>query len=443
MAQFSTVQKVDKQERGTQKPASSTRAHRKKSVSQFDGNFWISKPYVYRRTTSGSRKITSSLPHQGKFFAHPPHAWDYSYLRAQQPPAALVGAKKIRGADLFCGCGGLTLGVIEACRALGYSYVPAIAVDIDPWALKVYARNIPNATVIEKDIFELLDGALSARITQKERAFKKHAGNIDILVAGPPCQGHSNLNNRTRRDDKRNYLYERVGRFAELFGPSQIIVENVPTIIHAKDMTMEQTAGHLARLGYPVDHGITNLHDFGVPQRRRRHVMIASLQSKPKLQTIIDSAKTERRTTVKWAIGDLVSEPENNLFDAPAQISSENLKRIKYLIKNDLYDLPNRLRPSCHQNDHHTYYSMYGRLHFDEPAQTITTGFCSPGQGRYIHPSLPRTLTAHEAARLQFFPDFFDFSVVPFRNALARMIGNAVPMKLSYVFAFNLLQENS
>src|SRR5713226_230360 len=78
-------------------------------------------------------------------------------------------------------------------------------------------------------------------------------------------------------------------------------------------------------------------------------------------------------------------------------------------------------------------FSMYGRLNYDEAAQTITSGFGSPGQGRYIHPTRRRTLTAHEAARLQFFPDSFDFSSVKLRTALANMLGNAVPMLLSFV----------
>jgi DNA (cytosine-5)-methyltransferase 1 len=82
---------------------------------------------------------------------------------------------------------------------------------------------------------------------------------------------------------------------------------------------------------------------------------------------------------------------------------------------------------------------MYGRLKPHEPAQTITSGFGSPGQGRFVHPTQLRTLTPHEAARLQFFPDFFDFSLAKKKTALASMIGNAAPMKLSYVFGLELL----
>jgi DNA (cytosine-5)-methyltransferase 1 len=141
---------------------------------------------------------------------------------------------------------------------------------------------------------------------------------------------------------------------------------------------------------------------------------------------------------VRWAIADLARKAPEGLLDTPSVLHPDNIKRINYLMKHGAYDLPNRLRPICHQDDH-SYVSMYGRLQYDNPAQTITSGFGSPGQGRYVHPTRGRTLTPHEAARLQFFPDFFDFSPVIFRTSLANMIGNAVPMLLAYVFCLELM----
>ena len=99
---------------------------------------------------------------------------------------------------------------------------------------------------------------------------------------------------------------------------------------------------------------------------------------------------------------------------------------MQWLLEHDAYDLPNALRPECHRNDH-SYKSMYGRLKWNEPAQTITSGFSCIGQGRYMHPDQPRALTAHEAARIQSFPDYFDFSAAIRRSDVATMIGNAVP----------------
>lgn len=412
---------------------------------RFDGEFWVAKSRVYRQNFLGRREIISSLnlPAHLEYTDNAGKIWDHAYLRSNCPPDSQYSSKRLRGADLFCGCGGLTLGVQEACRALGINYSMAYAIDTDEWALNVYKRNFPRAKIEHGDIVESLDGKLAARITKSERDLLKRTGNINIVVAGPPCQGHSNLNNRTRRNDERNRLYERVGRFAEISNPDHILVENVPSIVHARDRTMEKTANHLVKIGYSVDHGVVDLLLLGVPQRRKRHVLIASANRSVNIKEIVDATKLQYQTTVKWAIADLEGYANGILFDSPADISPENRSRINYLFRNKKFDLPNKLRPICHQNDNHSYYSMYGRLKGNEPALTVTTGFHSPGQGRYIHFSRPRTLTPHEAARLQFFPDFFDFSDVPFRKALAQMIGNAVPMKLSYVFAFALLKGNS
>jgi DNA (cytosine-5)-methyltransferase 1 len=113
---------------------------------------------------------------------------------------------------------------------------------------------------------------------------------------------------------------------------------------------------------------------------------------------------------------------------------------MEWLLKNREYDLPNERRPTCHQSNH-SYRSMYGRLRWERPAQTITSGFGSMGQGRYVHPSRARTLTPHEAARLQFLPDFMDFSVVKRRGALAQMIGNAAPPLLTTVLVEVLIDQ--
>ncbi|HXF51322.1 MAG TPA: DNA cytosine methyltransferase [Dehalococcoidia bacterium] len=129
-------------------------------------------------------------------------------------------------------------------------------------------------------------------------------------------------------------------------------------------------------------------------------------------------------------------------MDTPSRLSEENRARIAYLFDNGAFDLPNEVRPACHRNGH-TYPSVYGRLRWNEPAGTITTGFVSPGRGRFIHPSEPRTLTPHEAARLQTFPDFFRFVLSdnnpPTRAQVTKWIGGAVPPLLGYAAAMTIL----
>jgi DNA (cytosine-5)-methyltransferase 1 len=343
----------------------------------------------------------------------------------------------VRTADLFSGCGGLSLGVCEASIALGKQFESVLAVDNDASSLEVYKRNFNPAVSIDRDIRSVLSGKIGDRLRSEEKSLLKRIGPIDICLAGSPCQGHSDLNNHTRRKDSRNELYGLIARFAEIAGPTHIIAENVPTLIHGQDRTLDSTIARLEQLGYAVDIATVNLADLGVPQRRKRHVMIASNRS-VSIDEIIKRHKVLKERTLRWAIADLARRAPASLLDTRSKLHPDNIRRIEYLMKHDEYDLPNNLRPICHQ-DAHSYVSMYGRLRYDQPAQTITSGFGSPGQGRYIHPSCRRTLTPHEAVRLQCFPDSFDFSSVKRRTSLANMIGNAVPMQLAYVFCLELI----
>ena len=121
-------------------------------------------------------------------------------------------------------------------------------------------------------------------------------------------------------------------------------------------------------------------------------------------------------------------------MDEQPMLSPDNQERIEWLFDNDLWDLPDEKRPDCHKGGH-TYPSVYGRMYWDKPAQTITTGFMTIGRGRYIHPSQRRVLTPREAARLQGFPDNFVFlpnGAVPSKSSLSKWIGDAVPTQLGY-----------
>jgi DNA (cytosine-5)-methyltransferase 1 len=137
---------------------------------------------------------------------------------------------------------------------------------------------------------------------------------------------------------------------------------------------------------------------------------------------------------ISWALKDLVNCDEATYMTQMPNLSDSNQRRIDFLHDNDLYELPNHERPDCHKEGH-TYPSVYGRLDWNDVAPTITTGFFTPGRGRFIHPLLRRTLSAREAARLQGFPDSYRFDdglTEPARTALARAIGDAVPSPLGF-----------
>jgi len=365
-------------------------------------------------------------------------AFEYAYLRKRSWPVQSGHSEFVRVVDLFSGCGGLSLGTMEACRALGNSFISVAAVDKDLESLRVYEKNFKPLKTYNADITDFLDGAVGSKPTTNELSLLREVGDVDVLLAGPPCQGYSSLNNYTRQNDARNALYERVARFVEIAEPKHVLIENIPSVTCGKERVVQRSIDLMRRFGYYVDSGVVDLATIGVAQKRRRHVLIAT-QKELSIREIMEKHRIKRKRSVRWAIADLEDEPPNGIFTTPTKHSEANMRRIEYLHKEACYDLPDWLRPPCHMRGNHRYKSMYGRMKFDEPSQTITRGFLSPGQGRFIHPTRLRTITPHEAARLQGFPDFFDFSEAKKRGSLSSMIGNAVPTKLSYVVCLNML----
>ena len=362
----------------------------------------------------------------------------------------------MRFADLFCGCGALSLGVQETARALARGASPVLSVDDDGAPLSVYEKSVAggNKAVRQVDIAAALNGAFGAAETESERAFL-HACPmaLDVVLAGPPCQGHSSLNNYTRHDDDRNDLYLRVVRFVELRRPRYCLIENVGTVLRDQRASVAKAKDRLKALGYAVDDAVIRLYSLGVPQTRRRHVVLAAAKGETMIEVsnVVETYAVPRVSarTVAWAIRDLMNIGAGLAFDSASVPLARNLARMRWLIDNDEYDLPNPRRPECHrvprtdaagQPVEHSYKAMYGRLDWKKPAQTITSGYGSMGQGRYVHPELPRTLTPHEAARLQMLPDWMDFDSTVGRGRWAKIIGNVAPMKLSYAFALEMFR---
>ena len=343
--------------------------------------------------------------------------------------------------DLFCGCGGLTLGAWEAARVNKRRLKVKLAIDTPDYALAVYRANfgVSKTTAREIDIREVFPGQLGSRPQAVERTAVRKAGKVDILVAGPPCQGHSDLNNHTRRKDPRNDLYLRAVRAAELLEPRIVLIENVGPVIHDHSNVVARSVKMLQSIGYAVATRFVRASTLGLPQRRKRHILLAVRDAD---YDVADAFPTDFQEPV--AISDYLvdiqdeSEHRTEMYYTPSRMTPRNRKRVEYLFKHDVYDLPNKQRPPCHENGH-SYISMYGRLRWNQPAQTITTGFGCMGQGRFVHPTRPRVITPHEAARLQGFPDFFDFSAARTRRSLQDLIGNAVPPPIGALLVARLL----
>jgi DNA (cytosine-5)-methyltransferase 1 len=370
------------------------------------------------------------------------HQWWAHQLRGA--PVEVERAGAIHTVDFFCGSGGLSLGAARAIEACGMNHVPLAAVDVDAEALAVYARNFkPNAalavnaaSVVDYHVYgrgddaelayepELVDGRLEALV-----------GKVDLVLAGPPCQGHSNLNNHTRRSDPRNMLYVSVAATAIALHTRALVIENVPDVLADKTSVAGVATRILRTAGYVVSSGVLSTTELGGAQTRRRHLLVATKGQLPHVNVERAAALLRQPAmALRKVIGDLENAPYRSFMDDVPALSPENRARIDYLHDHNEYDLPDPQRPDCHK-DGHTYPSVYGRMYWDKPAQTITTGFMTPGRGRYIHPGQRRVITAREAARIQGFPDTYDFSVdggTPSKKALTKWIGDAVPCWLGY-----------
>ena len=337
----------------------------------------------------------------------------------------------------------MSLGVSEAVRRAGRRVEHVLACDLSDSQLAVYRSNFGDEAVRKEDLSGL-SSLLGSSMTPVElKLFRPIVErNVDFLLAGPPCQGHSNLNNHTRRSDPKNELYFKVARAAELIAPRHILIENVPGVIRDHGAAVERTELSLRELGYRVHHEVLDLTRIGVAQTRKRHVMVATKvevdESALKFANLLAPYFVPKRS-LAWAISDLTDVEEPGLMGQVPVMAPQTLERVNYLFDNDLYDLPDEQRPDCHREKAHTYQSVYGRMKWDNPSPTLTSGFMTVGRGRFLHPSERRTLTPREAARVQFFPDYFSFVALDNKKAIADAIGNAVPPKMSMVFASALL----
>jgi len=370
-------------------------------------------------------------------------SWWQSFLRGAPLPDAST-AQKVRVVDLFCGAGGFAIGSSLAARAFDRRAWFERIVDADAGALEVHARSNDVGRKVCAGVSSLVDYQVRRRQDRCRFAYAPEivdpalaiAPDIDLLIAGPPCQGHSNLNNHTRRRDPRNDLFICTVAAAVALRAKAVLIENVRTVTVSHGDVVGMARELLESEGYTVTEDIVRADRLGWPQTRERYFMTA-IRGDAACAPLPVIEEREPRS-VMWAIGDLI-ELEGGVepFDTAPVPSDENRKRIHWLFDNGLHDLANSERPDCHK-DGTTYTAVYGRMHHDRPAPTITTGIGTPGQGRFIHPLKRRLVTPHEAARIQGFPDGYGFlerGVPAKRKDLAKWIGDAVPAPMGYEMA--------
>jgi DNA (cytosine-5)-methyltransferase 1 len=322
--------------------------------------------------------------------------------------------KKIRRAiDLFSGCGGLTLGLKKA----GVEVIGAI--EIDEKARQVYSANHPEVTFLENDIRD-------ADPVEIMRRLRLRPGELDLLAGCPPCQGFSRIrrkNKRGARADERNMLIDNFALFVEALRPKNLMLENVPGL--ADYPRFRAFRQHIERLGYTYEWSVLDVSRFGVPQRRTRLILIASMGKAPLM-----AKPSNRRVTVRDAIGTLPRAGTSGdlLHDLP-EARSEKVRSLIAAIPKDggsRSSLPRDLRPACHR-DYKGFNDVFGRMAWDDVSPTITSGCSNPSKGRFLHPEEDRAITLREASILQGFPPTYKFDAKLGKETLALMIGNALP----------------
>lgn len=338
--------------------------------------------------------------------------------------SANIVRPKIGAVDLFCGIGGLTHGLRES----GIDVVAGI--DLDPSCKYAYEHNNSGAGSF---ICKNIDEVKGKEIDKLLKDF-----DVKVLVGCAPCQPFStHQKDKKHRERHKDWgLLRQFGRLAEEVLPDYISMENVPELMRESIFTEFVTK--LKELNYSVTYSVVKAEEYGVPQHRRRLILLASKRG---TISLIGPTNCEKNVvTVRQVIGKLPAiKAGETCKDDPlhtaSALSRKNLQRIQASVPNGTWrDWPEELRLDCHKkNSGQTYPSVYGRMAWDETSPTITTQFYMYGTGRFGHPEQDRALTLREGAILQSFPPEYKFvqsGEKLSRKAIARHIGNAVPPKL-------------
>ena len=333
-----------------------------------------------------------------------------------------IKASPISAVDLFCGAGGLTHGLMKAGIAV------KAGIDIDGNARFAYEANNPGATFYEWDV-------VTKNYTSVEKLFAP--GKLRLLAGCAPCTPFSKLTNAIKNHSDFELL-DNFGRYVSGIVPDLVTMENVPELVERGRPVFEKFLATLRKAGFHEPAWkVVYCPEYGVPQARRRLVLLASRLGPP-----TSYAFPSRHRTVRDMIEGLTplgsgEEDPNDPLHAASRLAPQNLQRIRATPHNggSRKSWSKELELKCHQKESgKTYGSIYGRMWWDRPAPTMTTLCTGLGNGRFGHPEQDRSITLREAALFQTFPKSYQFWPAKERlnrSAISTMIGNAVPPRLA------------
>jgi DNA (cytosine-5)-methyltransferase 1 len=355
----------------------------------------------------------------------------------------------IKTIDLFAGCGGFSTGFLKA----GFDIVAAV--EFDEQIAKSYGHNHPKTKLYIEDI----------KNVDNNHVFKE--GDADVIIGGPPCQGFSLAGARNREgfvDDPRNYLFKHYYNIVKIVKPKIFIMENVKGLLtmHKGEILRQiisifENPENFDGQPYKIQYKIFNSEDFGIPQKRER-VIIVGTKIDFELDKQIEITKKYiekeidvdffKKVTIEDAISNLPTPTKNGIITGlvskskyQMDLSNKNGTTTNHIATNHSKTAVERMRKikidenytSLDEEINSIHSGSYGRMNPFGISTTITTRFDTPSGGRFIHPYEHRTITPREAARIQSFPDSFEF--LGSKTSINTQIGNAVPPKLAYFIA--------